>query len=368
MSELPIPRTPKDLSADWLTAALRSTGTISTSTVTSIDVEPDIAAGSGFMGQLARVALTYDQREDAAPATLIGKFPTYGPENRAIADMFRMYETETRFYEEIAPKVELRTPRRYYSARAADSTDFILLMEDLAPARCGDQLAGCMRSEAELAVRELAKFHALWWESPALAEFDWIWTFNNAVRSAAAQGAYAATWAPFKELWAHRVPAPILAMGEKFHEALPKLLDRLAARPVTITHGDYRVDNLFFASPQGGAPLAVVDWQIISLGCGPFDLAYFMAGAMPPADRRAIEKDLLRTYYDTLIAHGVKDYDFERCLLDYRISALFCWQYAAIILGTLDATNERGLALFTDILDRFTSIITDLNAVDLLPA
>jgi thiamine kinase-like enzyme len=368
MTNLTIPRTPADLTADWLTAALRDTQTIGGAKVASFDVEPDIAAGSGFMGQLARVSLRYDAAEPGVPTSLIGKFPTYGPENRAIADLFRMYETETRFYEEIAGQVEMRTPRRYFSARATDCTDFILLMEDLAPARCGDQVVGCVRAEAELALRELAKFHATWWESPRLTDLDWVWAFNNPVRAAAAQGAYAASWGPFKELWSSKVPAPIMALGERFQDALPKLLDRLAARPITITHGDYRLDNLFFATPEGGDPLAVVDWQIISLGCGLFDVAYFMAGAMPPADRRATEMDLLHIYHDTLTARGVKGYDFEQCLLDYRIAALFCWQYAAIILGTLDASNERGMTLFTDILERFVSIIVDMNAAELLPA
>lgn len=368
MSDITIPRTPADITAEWLTAALRGTDTIKKSNVTSFDMEADIAAGAGFMGQLARLKLRYDQPEPGAPAALIAKFPTYGPDNRAIADMFRMYETETRFYEEVAANVELRTPRRYHSARAADSTDFILLMEDLAPARVGDQVVGCSRAQAELAIRELAKFHATWWESPRLAELDWVWPFNHPVRSAAAQGAYAGAWGPFKQIWAKNVPADVLALGEKFHDALPKLLDRLAAHPVTITHGDYRLDNLFFATPEGGDPLAVVDWQIIALGCGPFDVAYFMAGAVSPEDRRAMEMDLLHMYHGILLERGVKNYSFDQCLLDYRTAALFCWQYAVLILGSLDASNERGLELFSTILDRFVAIIVDLKAGELLPA
>ena len=78
--------------------------------------------------------------------------------------------------------------------------------------------------------------------------------------------------------------------------------------------------------------------------------------------------DLLRMYHGVLVERGVKSYDFDRCLLDYRTSALFCWQYAVIILGTLDTANERGMALFTDVLERFVSIIVDLNAAELLPA
>jgi hypothetical protein len=224
----------------------------------------------------------------------------------------------------------------------------------------GDQVVGCSKAQAELAIRELAKFHATWWESPRLAELDWVWAFNHPVRSAAAQGAYAGAWGPFKQLWAKQVPADVLAIGEKFHDALPKLLDRLAASPVTITHGDYRLDNLFFATPEGDP--AVVDWQIIALGNGLFDVAYFMAGAVSPADRRALEMDLLRMYHGILLERGVKNYSFDQCLLDYRTSALFCWQYAVLILGVLDASNERGLALFTTVLERFVAIIVDLKA------
>lgn len=368
MSNLAIPRTPADVTSEWLTAALRETDTIKKSCVTSFEMDADIAAGAGFMGQLARVALAYDQPEPNAPASLIAKFPTYGPDNRVVADLFRMYETETRFYEEIADKVELRTPRRYYSARATDSTDFILLMEDLAPAQVGDQVAGCPIAHADLAIRELAKFHATWWESPQLAQLDWVWAFNHPVRVAAAQGAYLQAWGPFKENWGKLVPAQLLELGEKFPGGIQKLVDRLAAPPVTISHGDYRLDNLFFATPEGGHPLAVVDWQIMSLGRGVFDVAYFMAGAMPPAERRASEMDLLHMYHRTLTERGVKGYDFDQCLLDYRMSALFCWQYAVVILGSLDTANERGIALFTDVLERFVSAIVDLKAAELLPS
>ena len=363
-----IPRLPEDLTAEWLTSALRETNAIAGAKVTSFDVEPDIAAGKGFMGQLARLTLRYDTHEPAAPASLIAKFPTYGPENRAVADLFRLYETETRFYEQLADKVHLRTPRRYYSARCPNCTDFILLMEDLAPARVGDQVAGCSAEQARLAVHELAKFHAAWWESPRLAELDWVWAFNNPVRSAAAVAGYGASWPPFKQIWGKKLPAAFLEMGETFATKIPAQLDRLAAPPVTISHGDYRIDNLFFATPEGGAPLSVVDWQVMTLGNGLFDLAYFMSSAVPPADRRAVEMDLLHDYHDILAEGGVKGYDFDQCLLDYRTGIMFCWQYAVIILGALDTANERGLALFNDVLDRFVSAITDLDAMETLPA
>ena len=55
MSRMAIPGTPNELTPEWLTNALLETETIERSKVTSFDMEPDIAAGTGFMRQLARL-------------------------------------------------------------------------------------------------------------------------------------------------------------------------------------------------------------------------------------------------------------------------------------------------------------------------
>ena len=367
MAGLEIPGGPGELTPDWLTRALCETGTIGDTAVTSFDMNPNIAAGTGFMGQLARVTLHYDSPEERAPRSLIAKFPTPVPENRQIADLFRFYEIETRFYEQIAGEVELRTPRCYYNARDAETSDFVLLLEDLAPARVGDQLAGCSVEQAELALRELAKFHATWWEHPRLAELDWLPFTNEPVRARLAEAAYQQAWGPFVEQFGNQVPGSILALGERFGENVVNLISRLSEPPRTIMHGDYRLDNLFFATPEGGEPLAVIDWQIMSRGRGIFDVAYFMTGALPPVDRKAKELDLLKMYHRILRENGAQGYEFDQCLHDYRASTLFCWLYAVIVLGTLDVANERGLALFTTNLQQSVAAITDLNAGELLP-
>lgn len=367
MSDLSIPSNPQHLTAEWLTDALRSSGTIKDAAVTSFDMEPDIAAGVGFMGQLARISPTYDRAESGAPASIIGKFPAPAPENREIAQLFRFYEIETRFYEQIAGEVDLQTPKRYYSNIDLESGDFVLLLEDLAPAKVADQVAGCTPEQAELAIRELAKFHATWWENPRMDELKWMWAFNNPVRAKASQQSYQQAWGPFVENFGKAVPSEILEIGERFGEKMIGILNQLAAKPRTISHGDYRLDNLFFGTPEGGAPITVIDWQIMSIGRGAFDFAYFMTGTLPPAERKAKENDLLKMYHDILVDRGVKDYSFDQLWEDYRVSTLFCWLYAVIVLGTMDIANERGLALFTANLERNVAALTDLKAGDLLP-
>jgi hypothetical protein len=367
MGKLPIPA-PKDITAEWLTDALRSTGAIEGASVTAFDLQANFAAGIGFMGELGKLSLQYD-KPNAGPDSIIAKFPAAAKENREIAEIFRFYEIETRFYEQIAPEIELNTPDLYYSDIDVGGTgDFILLLQDLAPAKCADQIAGMSPMQADLAVRELAKFHATWWNSPRLKDYDWMWAANNPVRAGTSQASYQQAWGPFVENFGKGLPPEIIEVGEQFGEKMLQILDQLAAEPVTLSHGDYRPDNLFFGTPEGGAPLAVIDWQILSLARGTFDFGYFMNGTLPPAERKEREQELIKLYHDTLLEGGVTGYSFDDCWEDYRLSSLFCWLYTVIALGTLDVANERGLAVFTANIERNVSTMTDFKAGELLPA
>ena len=364
MTKLRIPAGPQDLTPQWLTHALRQTGAIGDAKVKSFDAET-IAEGVGLIGQLARVRLHYDGAEAGAPASLIAKFPAEAQENRDAGNLFRFYEREIRFYEEIADEVELRTPRRYYSAMDVDAGEYVLLLEDLAPARVGDQLASCSPEEADLAIRELAKFHATWWESPRLTEMDWMPVVNDPVNRSAEE-AYQDAWDPFLDRFGSTLPGWLIETGERLGKNVINILDWFAEPPRTIGHGDYRLDNLFFATPQGGDPLAVIDWQISYRGRGVFDLAYFMSTNLHPHERKAREMEVLKTYRRILTENGVCGYEFDQCLYEYRVATLFCLIYPVISGGTYDLANERGVALVSAMLDRTVAAIGDLDAAAVL--
>jgi hypothetical protein len=77
--------------------------------------------------------------------------------------------------------------------------------------------------------------------------------------------------------------------------------------------------------------------------------------------------DLLRMYHAVLLDGGVRAYDFDQCFEDYRASMLGCLLYSVLEIGSLDTANERGLELFTAIMERALSAVADLNAGELLP-
>ena len=364
-TELAIPTSPSELTAQWLSGALRRNGAIERASVTSIEQQM-IGAGAGFMGELARVKLTYDTNEAGAPASLIAKFPAAALENREVAMFFRFYEREVRFYEQIAGKIDLRIPRCYFSHFDPATGDYVLLLEDLAPARVGDQLAGCAAKEADLCISNLAKFHAAWWESDTLARLDWMPGIDDDWYIQAVEEGYEQAWEPFLSFFGDKVSKELQDVAKRFGQHIRPMLTHFGSSPRSIVHADYRLDNLFYATAEGGDPLSVIDWQITCKGRGAFDVAYFTSGTMPPAERKASEQGLLRTYHRILTEHGVAGYTFENCWDDYRASILFCLVYAVIGIGSLDLANERGVELFTAIANRTFAAIDDLKAYELI--
>jgi aminoglycoside/choline kinase family phosphotransferase len=267
-------------------------------------------------------------------------------------------------YDDVAPHVPLRMPRRYYGDMRLDTNEFILLIEDMAPARIGDQIAGCSAADAAAIVPQLAEFHARFWEGPLLGQFDWMPYYNDPCHHHA-QASYRQAWPPFQTFVGDRLPAPVREAGERLNDQVVRLLDLLSEPPVTVMHGDFRLDNLVF--PNGDAAgMGVLDWQITSRGRGAFDLGYFFTTSLSPADRAAHDERLLRLYVDALADGGVRGYGMDECMRDYRLTVMFCMVYTVILIGSLDVGNERGLALFNALLERNTAAIMDLKAYELV--
>jgi hypothetical protein len=362
MTKVKLPSGPAEVNAGWLTRALRESGVIAKAAVTAVEHEI-IGEGVGVLAQLARFRLSYDTPEEGAPRSLVGKFPATAPENRDLANHFRFYEREVRFYEQIAEEIELRTPRRYFSHFDDETNEFALLMEDLSEARCGNQVAGCAREEAARTVLSMAPFHATWWNKVDISRLNWI-PYGNDPINHFAESSYNDGWDNFARNFGDRLSPRAMAIAERLKTKIIAIEDAFATPPRTIVHGDLRYDNLFFGNDGG---MAVADWQIVLRARGPYDVGYFLSQSVNPDDRRAIEMDVLRQYHELLCERGVKDYSFSDCLDDYRRTAMFCLVYAVIPLGNLDLANERGVALFTAMLDRSIATILDLDCDKTIP-
>ena len=365
---LTIPETPAEITEEWLTQALRAGGVISDATaVISIERET-LGEGAGFIGQIARLTLTYDGPAEGAPRTVIAKLPSTDEGAREIAGVYGLYEREYRFYRELAAEVGFRTARCYYSDGDAERVRYILLLEDLgATGTAGDQVQGCTGGEMRTALAHLALHHAGWWDHPRLSEVAWIQPGVDLVNAAMTQ-TYPAVWEKALEVMRGHIAPEIEAVVPDLAPRITALMAPFAEGPLTLAHGDYRLDNIFFGGPGSGYELAVIDWQSPNRGWGAYDIAYFLYGNVDIETRRAHEMDALRAYHRTLVEHGVTGYSFEQLMRDYRASLLVSLAIFIVNAGTLDMANERGVALFEMFFDRLSAAIMDHSALELLPA
>ncbi|HEX7167789.1 MAG TPA: phosphotransferase [Acidimicrobiales bacterium] len=352
------------MTADQLTAALQSTGTLGADArVASFDHE-QIGIGIGILALLWRLTPQYEPA-GAGPETMVLKLPHTMPESRHIADAFRFYLREVRFYEVVGHRTPIGTADRYYSAWDDATGDFVLVMEDLGDRRMIDQVAGATPDDAELLVESLAAHHAAFWQSPELSTWEWGCRIIDPPNPQALVPALQASWPIIESQFAELLPGPMLDAARRLPDHVVPLMEQLSAPPVTLLHGDSRLDNFFLSDAEGDPPVAAVDWQICGIGRGPYDVAYLLSQSLLPAERKANESALVRHYHDTLVANGVGDYSFDDCWTDYRKATLFVAVYP-LNAGSVDLVNDRAVELFRTMLTRSVAAILDLDALEFM--
>jgi hypothetical protein len=363
MSEgLPMPlllTDPAQVDAAWLNDRLETAGIAAGATITSI--EPKVV-GTGQMGRNVRFGLTWREQAEGLPPSVVGKFPSDDPKSRATGRAQGAYEKEVRFYQQLAHSVEIRTPRCYFAD--VDATgDFVMLMEDLAPAVQGDQLAGCTVNQAALALAEAARLHAPRWGDPELEACDFL-TAPGPDSAGLLEAIYKALFPGFAERYEASLPKEALGLAERLGDHLGGWVLGNES-PLTLVHGDYRLDNMLFGTDAGGYPLAVVDWQTVALGPALADIAYFMGASLLPDDRRASEQALLRDYHSALVAGGVPDFSWEQCFRDYRRST-FSGVVMAVVASMVVEQTERGDEMFIAMATRHAAHALELDSEALL--
>ncbi len=349
--------TPEALTPAWLTEALA--GVLDGAVVTDVDLTP---VGTGQMCDSVRLRLTYDRLVSAtAPATVVAKLPAADEQSRATGVALRSYETEVRFYQQLAPELGIRTPRAHYADIDVATGSFVLLLEDMAPARQGDQLAGCTLAEATAAIDQLVGLHAPRWGDPALAELDWLARDPEASR-AFMLGLLPNLWAGFTERYADRLGPEVHEVGGAVIGGLERYMDDPSPR--TVTHGDYRLDNLLFGGPPDVPTVAVVDWQTTALGNGLSDVAYFVGAGLLVDERRPNEEALVRRYHERLTGAGV-ELPWDDCWRAYRRGTV-SGVIMALAASMLVERTARGDDMFMVMAERHARHALDLDALGAL--
>lgn len=375
--DTPIPAEPDELTPAWLTAALRSTGVLTQTSVAELSVEI-IGQEWGFTGIVSRVHPTYDQLDTGAPATLVAKFPnatgdtisTYRKTQQrdpvAAQRYFERCAREVWFYQRVTGLMPALTPQMYYGATDLTAGRFILLLEDLGHMRTGDALRGCSANDAEAVLQAMAPLHAHWWGGGADTDLSWApgWRGDPAAR----HERYNERVGPFLARFGDRIPDEVHELTRRLRPVYRDVIMELSGAPSTLIHADLHLDNVLFG-PDGNA--LVIDWQTISQGPAAWDVAYLLFGSLDTVTRRGSERELVRGYHELLVRHGVQDYSREQLWHHLRLSLLCLLAGHVNWFATVDLSSLAGreLALFNAVIDDgwlFTAML-DHNVAEILP-
>lgn len=315
--------------------------------------------GDGHIGVNVRVRLA--DHDPALPDSVVLKLPATDDASLTAAKMLRHYEREVRFYQEIAGTVDMRVPHCHHAEWEAATNDFVLVLEDMAPACQGDQLTGCTVEQAHDAVRELAKLHGPRWDDPTLDDVDWMDHAGRGDDGAGLAMMWQMFYPPFLDVHRAHLADDEVAVAAEFGT---RLGEWRAGRdgPRAVTHGDYRLDNMLFATSDGDPPVTVVDWQSPAHGTPITDLSYFCSAGLMPPERRRHERALVDTYAEALAGYGI-DLDDDWLWTQYRRDP-FAGLVVAVVASQIVTLNDRSEAMFGAMASRALRMAIDLDSMD----
>ena len=369
-----IPDSGNAITLEWMRQALTAGATFEVPRITGIAVEP-IGIGLGLLADILRCHLTYDDGAGSgtpgadparpeAPASVVVKLPSSEAKSRRLCKRFSLYQREYDYYRRLAPHVPLRTPTLLYGDFEPRSDRFVLVLEDLRAMSTADQIVGATAEQARRAVRGIAKLHGHYWnkvDQPPLSGFR---VELSPKYRPLVQIVYLTNLLATLRRFGGVFSKEMRGLAEAYGPRVAEQMGVLAAGPMTFTHGDFRLDNMFFGEQED---FAVIDWQVSAIHSGLYDVAYFLATSVSSDVRRQVEREALKEYHDIVRGMGAGDFTFEECWRAYRDNILGRLVTAIITCGGLDLNDERSYRLAEISLQRTLAAIEDLDVGELIP-
>ena len=245
----------------------------------------------------------------------------------------------------------LAQPKCFFAAYDDIREEVIILLEDFGERAltAGDQISGGPAAgkppslEAFLpAFKAAGEFNGKFfnstnvqWEGLAINETfrSWDWPAVAAIMTPG----FVLKWAEFQsgcKCMGIEISENMMAFGEffgPFQDEVIAASDGIeigGVCNVTVGHGDFRLENIFFKEPGSDeVPVAFIDFQLIQRGLVTFDPMYFLMNSVPVDWRRENELACLNAFYDSLIATDKVDpavYTWELYCVELQVALCSC--------------------------------------------
>ncbi|MGR8950852.1 MAG: phosphotransferase [Gammaproteobacteria bacterium] len=308
------------------------------------------------IGTTTRVRLAVEHDGPAALARRwFVKMPSLALRAKLITALPRLLHTETRFYLDVAEAVPFDKPTLLAAQRRLGK-GATLVFSDLtergaAPGRPDDALT---LQQAAAVVERLARFHAGFWGSPQNQTYRWL---DGPVRRLEdALGTLLAVPLMNRGLYkaGALIPDHLHRGAQRYARRRRHVMKLLNSNPQTLIHRDCHPGNFFWNGSQPG----LLDWQLVRIGEGIADVAYFLATALTPELRREHERSLLNLYRQILKAHGAVDWNMDSLWERYRLH--LCYPFEAMVV-TLAVGGMMDLHSNLELIRRTTAAVSDLD-------
>ena len=314
--------------------------------------------GVGHTADSFRVELRWS-RQGAGPSSLVAKIPSVDEKSAGTAKQLGAYERECRFYELLAPRTKVTTPR-FLGAMEYDGERTGLLLEDLSGrARPGNQLSDAPLEQVVLARRQLVELQAPYWGNEATGASPWLHRRLGVPIPAIAER-MARSWATSRERIAGGFSREELAVVDRFVERAEDWTLSLDG-PFSLVHHDFRFDNLLFSDSE----VFVVDWQTVGWGPPMFDVAYLLGPSFGREVRTRCEREQIHRHMDELAEAGVTDWTFDEAWEAYRKASFAVLLMLVPPTGSVRRT-DRGDAMFSRLIQYGAQQVIDLDALEFL--
>ncbi len=348
-----VPASPDQIDAAWLSEALA-------------DRHPGVRVESVEIADRAEVTNSHawlrvhyasgDGENEGAPRSLFCKLLPMDPTRRVAIAQTEMGLREAKFYDTLAPRLAMRTPRAHVVRYEEDEGGaFILLLEDLNESGCTVSTGpeSPTPDAAAQALEDLAAMH-VHFEDPETRRKEAGW-----VSPLSAPSDYGSI--RLREGLDHHREKLTDAFAEMAALYIEKPLSLHALwkeGPQTVIHGDTHIGNLFDDEGVTG----FLDWGLVIV-CTPLrDVSYFLNMCLSVEDRRAHDRDLIRHYLNVRNALGGSVISFDDAWKAHRIQAAYLAPASCQIVVFPEDATDRRKRFAAAFLERASAAIEDLES------
>ena len=317
------------------------------------------------VGTTTRVSVAVEHNgPDTLPSRWFVKLPSLKWRARMITTLPRLLETEVRFYNELAEAVPLSKPV-CLAAQSRFGRGSTLVLADVAefagvPSSVSDTLT---LDQAALVVEQLACSHARFWNNVHLdPKYRWLAGPIRFLEDALGTALAVPLMKRGLLLAGEHIPSALHAPAIQYARHRRAAMRFLSDASKTLVHHDCHPGNLFWNN--NGSMVGFLDWQLVRIGEGVSDVAYFLSTALNPTMRKLYEAELLVKYAQTLAENGVTDVDNIRLVQRYRAHLVYAFE---AMIVTLAVGGMMNLDCNMELIRRTATAVEELDAFSVLP-